>query len=405
MTDEGGRRAGSARAGPPDYLLLVAAAMLIIAGMLAVYSSSFAVGYHEYGNTNYFVARQAVFALVGVAAMVFFMRMDYNRLRRLSLPMLLIALFALLLVLVPGIGVERNGASRWLEFGPISIQPSEYAKLAVIIYISAWLTSRGQDINKFSLGFLPFVLMLGIVGGLIIAEPDMGTTIVVLLAASTLFFVAGAPLSHLALLLAVGGFISFMVVQEREYQMDRLMSYIDPEGDPQGNGFQILQLLIALGSGGPLGLGWAESRQKFFYVPGAHTDGVFAIIGEELGFVGLMLVIGLFAFFIYRGLKITVGARDRFGTLLSIGIISWIAFQSLINVAGITRTIPLTGVPLPFLSYGGSSLIALMAAVGVLLSVSRYSTTQSYATKQRTPSAGPATRRPPRQPALGSDPA
>ncbi len=402
MTDESGRRAGSARAGPPDYLLLVATTMLVIAGMLAVYSSSFAVGYHEFGNTNYFVTRQAVFALVGVAAMVFFMRMDYNRLRRLSLPMLVIALVALLLVLVPGIGVERNGASRWLELGPISVQPSEYAKLALVIYIAAWLTSRGDDIHKFSLGFMPFVLMLGIVGGLIMAEPDMGTTVIILLTASTLFFVAGAPLSHLALLLAVGGLISFLVVQQREYQMDRLISYIDAEGDPQGNGFQILQLLIALGSGGPLGLGWAESRQKFFYVPGAHTDGVFAIIGEELGFVGLMLIIGLFAFFIFRGLKITIGARDRFGTLLAIGIISWIAFLSLINVAGITRTIPLTGVPLPFLSYGGSSLIALMAAVGVLLSVSRYSSTQTYTAKQRAPAQGPSPR-PRRQPVYEGD--
>jgi cell division protein FtsW len=379
--------------------------MLVIAGMLAVYSASFAVGYHEFGDTNYFIARQAIFALIGLAAMVFFMRMDYNRLRRLSLPMLLIALFALLLVLVPGIGVERNGASRWLEIGPVSIQPSEYAKLAVVIYISAWLTSRGPDINKFSLGFVPFVLMLGIIGGLIIAEPDMGTTVIVLLTASTLFFVAGAPLSHLALLLAVGGFISFMVVQEREYQMDRLMSFVDPEGDPQGNGFQIIHLLIALGSGGPLGLGWAESRQKFFYVPGAHTDGVFAIIGEELGFAGLMVIIGLFAFFVYRGLKITMEARDRFGLLLGIGILSWIAFQSLINMGGITRTIPLTGVPLPFLSYGGSSLIALMAAVGVLLSVSRYAMPQAYASRQRVSSSGQATRRPAKQPSYEGDPA
>lgn len=404
MTDGSGRRAGSATAGPPDYLLLVAAAMLIIAGMLAVYSSSFAVGYHEFGNTNYFVTRQAIFALIGVAAMVFFMRMDYNHLRVLSLPMVLLALLGLILVLVPGIGVERNGAARWLELGPISVQPSEYAKLALVIYIAAWLTSRGDDINKFSLGFVPFVLMLGIVGGLIMAEPDMGTTIIVLLTASTLFFVAGAPLHHLALLLVVGGFICIMVVQQRDYQMDRLMSYIDPEGDPQGNGFQILQMLIALGSGGPLGLGWAESRQKFFYVPGAHTDGVFAIIGEELGFVGLMLIIGLFVFFIFRSLKITISSRDRFGTLLGIGIISWIGFQSLINIGGITKTIPLTGVPLPFLSYGGSSLIALMAAVGVLLSISRYSSTQPYAAKQKAPAHGPSFRARPK-PAYEGEPA
>jgi cell division protein FtsW len=366
------------RGGPPDYLLLVAAAMLLVMGLLAVYSSSFAVGYHEYGDTNYFVARQAVFALIGLGAMVFFMRMDYNRLRRISILLMFGALIGLFLVLVPGIGVERNGASRWLEFGPLSIQPSEYAKFAVIIYISAWLSSRGQDINKFSLGFVPFVLILGIVGGLVVAEPDMGTTIIILLTACTLFFVAGAPLSHLALLLAVGGFICYMVVGLRDYQFDRLVSFVDPGADPQGGGFQIIQLLIALGSGGPLGLGWSESRQKFFYVPSSHTDGVFAILGEEVGFIGLMFILFVFGFFIYRGLKVTMEARDRFATLVGIGIVSWIAFQSLINIGGITRTIPLTGVPLPFLSYGGSSLISLMAAVGVLLSISRYSTAQPF---------------------------
>lgn len=354
-------------------MLLVATAMLVIMGLLAVYTSSFAVGYHEFGDTNYFVGRQAVFALLGVGALVLFMRMDYNKLRAWSVPMLLLALAGLVAVLLPGIGVERNGATRWLVFGPVSIQPSEFAKLAVIIYIAAWLASRGKDITQFSLGFVPFVLLLGIVGGLVIAEPDMGTTIIIFLTASTLFFVAGAPLSHLGLLITVGGAISYAVILQRDYQLDRLASFVNPESDPQGGGFQVIQLLVALGSGGPLGLGWGEGRQKFFYVPGSHTDGVFAILGEEVGFVGLMAILGLFAFFIYRAVLVTLRSRDRFSMLLSIGIIAWIAGQTLINIGGITRTIPLTGVPLPFLSYGGSSLIMLMAAVGVLLSVSRHS--------------------------------
>lgn len=346
--------------------------MLLIAGMLAVYSSSFAVGYHEFGDTNYYVARQAVFALIGVAAMVFFMRMDYRKLRALSVPMLTLALFGLVVVLIPGIGNERNGAQRWLEAGPVSVQPSEFAKLAIIVYISAWLASRGSQISRFTIGFVPFVLILGIVGGLIVAEPDMGTTIIIVLTASTLFFVAGAPLTHLALLLGVGSFISYVVINQRDYQIDRLVSFVDPSADPQGSGFQIIQLLVALGSGGPLGIGWSESRQKFFYVPGAHTDGVFAILGEELGFVGLMAILGLFGFLIYRALRVAMKTPDRFGMLLGIGIISWIAFQAMINIGGITRTIPLTGVPLPFLSYGGSALITTMAAVGILLSISRY---------------------------------
>jgi len=356
--------------------------MLLITGLLAVYTSSYAVAFHEFGNANYFVQRQAIFALVGIAALVFFMRLDYNRLRVWSVPMLLAALIGLALVLSP-LGVERNGAQRWIELGPLTVQPSEFAKLAVVVYISAWLASRGQQIRDFSLGFVPFVLFLSVIGALIIAEPDMGTTIIVVLVACTLFFVAGAPMTHLALLLSAGGTVSYLVIQTKDYQLDRLTSFLSPESDPQGLGFQIIQLLVALGSGGPVGLGWAESRQKYLYVPGSHTDGVFAILGEELGFVGLMLILGLFAFFIFRGLKVTLAARDNFATLLGVGIVSWIACQTLINILGITRTIPLTGVPLPFLSYGGSALVSLMAGIGILLSVSRYSSAAPYAERQQ----------------------
>ncbi len=380
--------------GPPDHLLLVATAALLILGLMTVYSTSFAVGYLEFGDTNYFVARQAIFALVGVGVLVLFMQLDYRRLRTLSVPMMLLALAGLLAVLIPGAGVERNGASRWLELGPISLQPSEFAKLAVIVYISAWLASRGDRISAFSLGFVPFVLMAGLVSGLIISEPDMGTTIIILLAASTLFFVAGAPLVHLALLIMMGGLVSWLVILSKDYQMDRLTSFISPESDPQGVGFQIIQLLVALGSGGPAGLGWGASRQKFYYLPSAHTDGVFAILGEELGFIGLLAILSLFGFLLFRALRITMRSRDQFAQLLGVGIVSWIAYQTLINIGGITRTIPLTGVPLPFLSYGGSSLIALMAAVGVLLSISRYNNAAGYLERQRT---RPQPRRTPRR--------
>lgn len=345
--------------------------MLLIAGLLAVYTSSFAVAYHEFGNANYFVLRQTVFAMIGLCALIIFMQVDYNRLRAWSVPMLLVSLIGLLLVLSP-LGVERNGAQRWIEFGPVSLQPSEFAKLSVIVYIAAWLASRGDQIRKFSLGFLPFVLLLSVVGALIISEPDMGTTIIVVLTACTLFFVAGAPITHLGLLLGAGASISYIMIQTKEYQLDRLEAFLRPESDPQGNGFQIIQLLVALGSGGPFGIGWAESRQKHLYVPGSHTDGVFAILGEELGFIGLLAILGLFAFFIYRGLKVTMKSRDTFAMLLGIGIVSWVGYQALINIAGITRTTPLTGVPMPFLSYGGSALISLLGAVGILLSVSKY---------------------------------
>jgi cell division protein FtsW len=399
-------RAGSLRAGQPDYHLMVATVMLLIAGLLTVYTSSFAVAYNEYGDPNYFVARQAVFALIGLAALVFFMRLDYNRLRKLSVPMLAIALVGLLLVLSP-LGVEINGAKRWLVIGPLSVQPSEFAKLAVIVYVAAWLASRGQDIKQFSLGFVPFVLMLSVVGALIIAEPDMGTTVIIVLVACTLFFVAGAPITHLGLLLGAGSALSYLVITTREYQLDRLASYFRPEDDPEGFGFQIIQLLIALGSGGPLGIGWAESRQKHLYLPGAHTDGVFAILGEEIGFIGLMGVLALFGFFLFRALKVTLKSNDNFALLLGVGMIAWISYQTLINIAGITRTIPLTGVPLPFLSYGGSALISLMAGVGILLSVSRFSNGTKYreAKKPKARAAARAPRARQRGPAFERGPA
>jgi cell division protein FtsW len=372
------RNAGRVRPGQPDYLLLVATVMLLITGLLAVYTSSYAVGFHDYGDPNFFVKRQVLFAVVGLCALLFFMQLDYNKLRAWSIWMLLAALVGLLLVLTP-VGVESNGARRWLDFGPVSVQPSEFAKLAVIVYISAWLSSRGSQINKFSLGFVPFTLLVGVMGALVVSEPDMGTTVIIVLVACTLFFLAGAPLSHLALLLGFGALLSYAIITTREYQLDRLTSFISPTSDPQGNGYQILQLLIALGSGGPFGLGWAESRQKHLYLPSSQTDGVFAVLGEEVGFVGLMVIMAIFAFFVYRGVKVTLKTRDKFGTLLAMGIVSWIAYQTLINIAGITRTLPLTGVPLPFLSYGGSALVTVMAGIGVLLSVSRYSSDQAHA--------------------------
>lgn len=352
--------------------------MLLLAGLLTVYTASFAAGYLEYGDANHFVVRQGIYAVAGLAALVYFMRLDYHRLRYLAAPMMVVALLGLAAVLVPGIGVERNGARRWLELGPVTFQPSEFAKLAVIIYISAWLAGRRENINRFTLGLVPFVLMVSVVGGLVIVEPDMGTAIIIVLTTSTLFFVAGAPLSHLALLMVSGGLVSYAMILAQDYRLDRIGSFVSPEADPQGTGFHILQLLIALGSGGVSGLGWGVSRQKFFYVPGAHTDGVFAIIGEELGFIGLLGVLGLFAFFVYRALKATLASRDQFGTLLGVGIMSWIAYQTLINIGGITRSIPLTGVPLPFLSYGGSALVAVMAGAGILLSLSRYGHDHPY---------------------------
>jgi len=372
------------RAGQPDYVILALVIALLVLGLITVYSASFALGQLEYNDVTYFVARQTVWAILGLAALLILMRTDYRTLRQVSPYLMAAAMVGLLAVLVPGIGAERNGATRWIALGPLPpVQPSEFAKLALIVYVSAWLTSHKREVKSFAMGFVPFVLLVGLVAGLVMLEPDMGTTLIIVLTMLTLFFVAGGSLTHLSALLPIGAVMGGFLILAGQYRLDRIFGFTSAEEDPSGRGFHILQLLIALGSGGIHGLGIGASRQKFFYVPGSHTDGIFAIIGEEMGFIGAVLVIALFAFLIYRGFRAVANARDDFGALLTVGVISWISYQTLINIGGITRSIPLTGVPLPFLSYGGSALAALLAGIGIVLSVSRYGRDKGYLDRER----------------------
>jgi cell division protein FtsW len=302
---------------------------------------------------------------------------DYRVLMRLSLLIMFVALVALALVLVPGIGREQNGARSWIAIGPLPpLQPSEFAKLAVLIYLSAWLAAKGDLLHDLALGVLPFVSMVGIVGALIILEPDVGTALIVAAITGTLFFIAGAKLMHVVTLAASGLFMLTVLILSGGYRMDRITAFTSAESDPTGVGFHALQLMVAFGSGGFGGLGLGVSRQKFFYVPGAHTDGILAIIGEELGYIGVFLVVLLMLVLLYRGWLAVRDAADPFGSLLAVGILAWIAFQSLVNIGGVARLMPLTGIPLPLISYGGTSLIATMAALGVLLSVTRYTRTE-----------------------------
>jgi cell division protein FtsW len=370
------------RPGRPDYAILVTTLALVVIGLIFVYSSSFAIALSEYGDVNYFLYRQLGAALIGLIAMFGLMRLDYRKLRLISPLLMLLAVLSLVAVLA--VGNDVNGARRWISFGGAPpIQPSEFAKLAVIIYIAAWLASRGREVKTFALGLAPFILLVGLVAALILMEPDTGTAAIVVMTTVALFFLAGGSLTHVFTLAGIGLVAGLLLVAGGEYRMDRIFAFTSAESDPSGVGFHTLQLLIALGSGGIEGLGLGVSRQKFFYIPGAHTDGVFAIIGEETGFIGSMVVIGLFAYLVYRGFRVAMNARDEFGSYLAMGVICWIAFQALINVGGITRSIPLTGIPLPFVSYGGSSLIMIMAGVGVLLNVSRYSQEHAYAEQPR----------------------
>lgn len=356
----------------PDYPLLTATAMLVIIGLVAVYSSSYALGFAQFGDANYFAKRQAVWAVLGIIGMLVAMQIDYRILLRLSPLLMLAALAGLGAVLVPGLGVEQNGAQRWVQLGPLPpIQPSEFAKLAVAIYMAAWLATKGEAVRSISLGVVPFVGMVGIIGALVMLEPDLGTAVIIAIITGALFFVAGARLWHVLVLGASGLFTALLLITTGGYRMDRILSFTSAETDPEGVGFQTLQLLVAFGSGGISGLGLGVSRQKFFFVPGSHTDGVLAIIGEELGLIGVLVVVALVAMLLWRGLLIARRATDPFGSLLATGIVAWIGFQSLINAGGVTRLIPLTGISFPFLSAGGSSLIITLIAVGLLLSISR----------------------------------
>jgi len=359
----------------PDLVLLTAVAALLLLGLDMVYSASYVIAHNspQYQSDTYFLTRQMIWAALGLFAMLITMRIDYRHWRRLSVPLMVISLLALLAVLVPKVGHSAYGAQRWLSLGPLPpVQPSEFAKLALLLYLSDWLSRRRDRLGELSQGTLPFALSVGAVCALVMLQPDMGSTIVILVASLSLFFLAGCDLRHFLGGLAGGGAIIALLIVTVGYRSDRLAAYLDPSSDPTGVGWHIIQSSIALGSGGLFGLGLGASRQKFYYLPGAHTDAIYAVIGEELGLLGTLSVLALFFILLYRGLRITQRAPDSYGALLAAGITFWIVLQALINIAVVTATVPFTGITLPFVSSGGSSLLVSLVAVGILLSISRH---------------------------------
>ncbi|HLB51210.1 MAG TPA: putative lipid II flippase FtsW [Patescibacteria group bacterium] len=356
-----------------DRILLGIVILLVVFGLVMIASAGVVYSETRFDDHYFFFKRQLLFGVLpGFAALFFFQRLDYNRLRQISVPFFALTIIFLILVFVPGVGTELYGASRWLQFGSFSFQPSEMAKFALVLYLAAWFASKGEKkIRDFFEGFLPFLAILGIASFLIIKQPDMGTMMVIVLIAFSLFFVSGARLAHLIGMALVGSAALFFLVKSAPYRFDRFMVFLHPELDPQGIGYQINQALLAIGSGGLFGLGLGHSRQKFNYLPEPVGDSIFAIIGEELGLIGAALVVVLFVAFALRVLKIARRAPDMFGRLVAIGIIAWIIGQAFVNIAAITALIPLTGIPLPFISYGGTSLVFLLYAVGVLLNISK----------------------------------
>lgn len=349
-----------------DIPLLLATGVLVAFGLLMVYDASAIAALRDFKDSLYYIRQQLLWVLVGVISMGFFTIFDYKKFGSLSVPMLILSFILLLAVFIPGLGTAGGGAHRWLRIAGITIQPAEIIKLTGVIYLSVLFAKKVRVI--------PFlILVVGVSTVTAILQKDLGSTIVFVATTAVLYFTAGGSIWHFIMALPVGVISLLGLIVTSGYRSKRVLAFLDPFSDTQGFTYHISQVLIALGSGGLFGLGLGHSRQKFEYIPEVSTDSIFAIVGEELGFVGGTLLIMLFAFLLIRGFKIAQDCPDSFGKILALGLTSWLAVQAIINLSSMTALLPLTGVPLPFISYGGSALVANLTAVGILLNISRHS--------------------------------
>lgn len=367
-----------------DRILFFVLVTLLGIGLLMIASAGVLYGESRFGDSYYFFKQQLLGLGVGFLALFFFQSVDYRAWKRFVVPVFFIAIALLILVFIPGFGTTVYGAARWVAIGPISFQPSEVMKLAIILYLSAWLSTKGQGkAGDFYEGLVPFLLILSFVGFLIIKQPDTGTLGLIFIIAMSIFFASGAKLAHIGGL-AVSAFLFLLIlIKLAPYRMQRLLVFLNPEHDPSGAGYQITQALIAVGSGGLFGIGLGQSRQKFNYLPEPVTDSIYAVLSEEFGLMGAGLVLCLFVFIAWRGFLIARGAQDEFGRLLAVGITTWIVGQAFINIGAISGLIPLTGIPLPFISYGGTSLAVLLGSFGILLNISKTAVIHPPATKKK----------------------
>lgn len=357
--------------GTPDYRLLGAFLVLLTFGVLVLASASAVVGFERFSDAYYFLKRQLVFGVLpGLVIFFILLRHDYRRLKPLAAPIFALALLLLILVLIPGIGTSFGGARRWLVVGPFSFQPSEFMKLGLVIYLAAWLSRRPRQLTEGRQGLLPFAFILGSAVGLIVLQPDIGTATAVGLIGMGMYLVAGAPWRYLLILSAAGLLLFFVLVTVKPHAAERFTTFLHPELDPQGVGYHINQAYMAIGSGGWFGRGIGQSRAKFQYLPEVYGDSIFAVIGEELGFVFSVTFIGLLMFIFYYGIKAARAAPDDFGRLLAGGVVIWFTSQTFVNISAMLGLLPLTGIPLPFVSYGSSALLMTLAGAGLLVAVS-----------------------------------
>ncbi|MEC4891333.1 MAG: putative lipid II flippase FtsW [Nitrospira sp.] len=356
---------------PMDHTLLIVTIVLALVGLVMVFSASAVVAGNRFHDSGYFLKRQLAWLTFGFLLLHLASRIDYIWWKRLSIPMLGCMLLLLVMVLIPSLGVAAKGARRWLRLGPISIQPAEMVKLVAVIYVAAYLTKKEDLITTFSSGLVPVLGVIGVLSGLVLLEPDLGTVVVIGLVTVGLLFLGGAQVKHLVGLGLCAVPVVLALVLGSSYRRQRMLTFLAPWKDASDAGFQITQSFLAFGSGGPFGVGLGEGKQKLFFLPEAHTDFVLALVGEELGLVGTVTIILLFVLFVVRGFQIAARARMPFGRHLAMGITLLIGVQALVNAAVVTGLLPTKGLTLPFVSYGGSSLIICLIGVGILLNISR----------------------------------
>jgi cell division protein FtsW len=360
------------RALKPDMWLFAVALVLVSVGVVMVYSASAILAADRFGDPYYFLKRQLFWALLGLGGLWGALALDYRRLEPAALPLLAVAALLLVLVLVPPVGQAINGTRRWLRFGSVSFQPVELAKVAYVVYLARHLARAGGRIQDFWGGLAPPVLVGAALAVLVLRQPDLGNSFTLVALAFVLLFLAGARPRHLLLVGAPALPLLAVAVYMAPYRWRRILAFLNPEADPLRSGFQILQSILALGSGGLLGRGLGGSKQKLFYLPEPHTDFVFAVIGEELGLLGGLAIAGLFMVLIWRGLRAGLRAPDLFGSYLALGITAMLAIEAIVNLGVVTGSLPTKGLPLPFVSFGGSALFMTMLATGVLLNISQH---------------------------------
>lgn len=352
-----------------DRFLIISALLLVAVGIVMVYSTSSIMAMKRFGNEYFFVKRHLSYVLAGLFMFLVATRVPYGAYRRLAYPALILSSVFLVCIFIPGIGFSAGGARRWIRLGPIAFQPSEPAKLAVVFFLAYSLSSKAGRIKDFALGFLPNILIPGVIIGLIVLEPDLGTALTLAALVVIMNFAAGVRVRYLIGMAAAAMIPLYFIINKFGYMMKRLMIYLDPWQDPSGAGFQMVQSFLAFGSGGLTGVGLGESKQKLFYLPEAHTDFILSVIGEELGLIGVGAVIALYIIFLFCGARIAFRAKDLHGSYLALGLTFMVVLQAAINMGVVLGVLPPKGLTLPFISYGGTSLIINMTAVGILLNI------------------------------------